>query len=328
MRVLVAGASGYIGRHVVAELVRRGHVVVALVRYPPDTRLAPYLAGARPCLAAGLGDTELALCAREIGPVDAVVSCIAAPSGRPAEAWAVDHDMNHALLRLASRLGAGHFQLLSALCVQRPVLAFQHAKLAFEQALDKAAIDHSIIRPTAFFKSLAGQIERVRQDKPFLLFGQGAGPACVPISETDLAGFMADVLADPRRWNQTLAIGGPGPAVTPQERGDMLFALAGKPSRFRRIPLSLVRSIGWGLAGIGRVSRRAADGAEFARIAHFYATEPMLVTDASSGQPSAAATPRHGQDTLAEFYARAWRDGLAGQRLGDAALFESRSERS
>ena len=325
MRVLVAGASGYIGRHVVAELVRRGHQVVVLLRRAPDANLASFLDGARPCLTPTLGDAALAASAGRIGSVDAVVSCIAASSGRPAEAWAVDHDMNQALLRLATRLGARHFQLLSALCVQRPVLAFQRAKHAFEQALADASIDHSIIRPTAFFKSLAGQIERIRHNKPFLLFGQGPGPACVPISETDLAGFMADVLADDRRWNRTLATGGPGPAVTPHERGEMLFALAGKPSRFRRIPLSLVRSVGCGLAGAGRVSRRAADGAEFARIAYFYATEPMLVADPKSGQPSAAATPRCGRDTLAEFYARTWRKGLDGQRLGDAALFERRS---
>lgn len=325
MRVLVAGASGYIGRHVVAELVRRGHTVVALLRGRPDARLATYLGGARPCITPALDDEALAARAADIGHVDALVSCIAAASGRPAEAWAVDHDMNQALLRLATRLGAGHFQLLSALCVQRPVLAFQRAKHVFEQALATHAIEHSIIRPTAFFKSLAGQIERVRNNKPFLLFGQGAGPACMPISEADLAGFMADVLADRQRWNQILPVGGPGPAVTPQRRGEMLFALAGQPARFRRIPLWLVRSIGGCLDRIGHVSRRAADGAEFARIAYFYATEPMLVADAHSGQPSAAATPRYGQDTLADFYARAWHRGLSGQDLGEAALFKPRA---
>ena len=325
MRVLVAGASGYIGRHVVAELVARGHTVVALLRRLPDAPLARYIDGARPCIAPTLSDEALAARAADIGPVDAVISCIAAPSGRPAEAWAVDYTMNQALLGLARRLGAGHFQMLSALCVQRPVLAFQQAKRAFEQALAQAAIDYSIIRPTAFFKSLAGQIARVRAQKPFLLFGRGPGPACVPISEADLAVFMADVLVDRRRWNQTLAVGGPGPSVTPQERGEMLFALAGRPSRFRRIPLSLVRTIGWGLARAGQVSRGAANGAEFARIAYFYATEPMLVADPATGQPSPEATPRHGQDTLADFYARAWHRGLSGQDLGEAALFKRRA---
>ena len=54
--------------------------------------------------------------------------------------------------------GAKHFVLLSAICVQKPLLAFQAAKLKFEEALQAAGdISYSIVRPTAFFKSLAAQ---------------------------------------------------------------------------------------------------------------------------------------------------------------------------
>lgn len=42
---------------------------------------------------------------------------------------------------------------------QRPLLEFQKAKLAFEEKLMGAGnITYSIVRPTAFFKSLAGQV--------------------------------------------------------------------------------------------------------------------------------------------------------------------------
>jgi hypothetical protein len=51
--------------------------------------------------------------------------------------------------------------LLSAICVQKPTLEFQRAKLAFEAKLQEAGdITYSIVRPTAFFKSLAGQVGR------------------------------------------------------------------------------------------------------------------------------------------------------------------------
>lgn len=53
-------------------------------------------------------------------------------------------------------------------------------------------ISYSIVRPTAFFKSLAGQIELVKQGKPYVMFGDGNLAACKPISEADLAAFMAD----------------------------------------------------------------------------------------------------------------------------------------
>lgn len=53
--------------------------------------------------------------------------------------------------------------LLSAICVQKPLLEFQRAKLELEAELVKAAaarenpVSYSIVRPTAFFKSLAGE---------------------------------------------------------------------------------------------------------------------------------------------------------------------------
>ena len=57
--------------------------------------------------------------------------------------------------------------------MQKPLLGFQQAKLAFEAELQASALTWSIVRPTAFFKSLSGQIARVQAGKPFLLFGNG-----------------------------------------------------------------------------------------------------------------------------------------------------------
>ena len=55
--------------------------------------------------------------------------------------------------------GAAHFILLSAICVQKPLLEFQKAKLKFESDLVATeGMTHSIVRPTAFFKSIAGQV--------------------------------------------------------------------------------------------------------------------------------------------------------------------------
>jgi hypothetical protein len=50
------------------------------------------------------------------------------------------------------------------------------------------------VRPTAFFKSLAGQIELVKTGKPYVMFGDGNLASCKPISEQDLARFMADCI--------------------------------------------------------------------------------------------------------------------------------------
>ena len=116
----------------------------------------------------------------------------------------------------------------------------QRAKLAFEKKLQEADnITHSIVRPTAFFKSLAAQVEVrrrqrrrrgrcaaptprpcpthpqpprhlpppaacpaalqvVKQGAPYVMFGDGTLAACKPISERDLASFIADCVVQVR----------------------------------------------------------------------------------------------------------------------------------
>jgi divinyl chlorophyllide a 8-vinyl-reductase len=132
---------------------------------------------------------------------DALVSCLASRTGAPADAWAIDHRAHVQALDAAQHAGVTQMVLLSAICVQKPRLAFQHAKLAFEKALVESGLTYSIVRPTAYFKSLSGQVERVRQGKPFLLFGDGGLTACKPISDDDLADYLAGCLDDPGRYD-------------------------------------------------------------------------------------------------------------------------------
>lgn len=96
-----------------------------------------------------------------------------------------------------------HFILLSAICVQKPLLEFQKAKLQFESELRAMdGVTHSIVRPTAFFKSLAGQVESVKKGGPYVMFGDGHLAACKPISEEDLAAFMAECVTDTTKRDQ------------------------------------------------------------------------------------------------------------------------------
>jgi divinyl chlorophyllide a 8-vinyl-reductase len=313
-RICVLGGTGTIGRATVAALVRRGYDVVCFVRAPAD------IAGADVRV---VDVTDPASVARDgfAGErFDAVVSCMASRTGVARDAWAIDHRAHANVLGAARPAGVAHFVLLSAICVQKPLLAFQQAKLAFEAALIASGLRHSIVRPTAFFKSLSGQIDRVRSGRPFLIFGDGTLTACKPISDHDLAEYIADCLTDDSRWNRILPIGGPGPAITPRQQGDALFAMLGRPARFTSVPVGLLDVIAGGLGALGRVVPPLAAKAELARIGRYYATESMLVLDPASGRYDADATPSTGSQTLFDFY-RSVVDGGAVPERGDHAVF-------
>ena len=251
---------------------------------------------------------------------DALVSCLASRTGAPADAWAIDHRAHEVALAAAQRAGVTYMVLLSALCVQKPLLAFQHAKLAFEKTLVDSGIAYSIVRPTAFFKSLSGQLERVKRGKPFLVFGDGTLTSCKPIGDDDLADYLAGCLDDESRRNRVLPIGGPGDAITPRQQGERLFELLGRPPRFRQVPVAMLDAIIGVLSTAGHVIPALAAKAELARIGRYYATESMLVLDPSTGRYDAAATPSTGSQTLFDYYASLL-NGTATLERGDHAVF-------
>jgi divinyl chlorophyllide a 8-vinyl-reductase len=313
------GATGTIGRATVRALCDRGHQVVCVMRSPPKAEVGlPAAAEARVC-----DVTDAASLQREGlrgERFDVLVSCMASRTGAPKDAWAIDHAAHVLALQAAQQADVKQMVLLSAICVQKPLLAFQNAKLAFEKALVDSGLTYSIVRPTAFFKSLSGQVQRVKKGKPFLIFGDGQLTACKPISDDDLGDYLAGCLDDPTRHNRVLPIGGPGPAITPREQGEELFRLLGRTPRFKQVPVGLLDTIVAVLGTVGRVLPPLAAKAELARIGRYYATESMLVLDPQTGRYDAAATPSFGRQTLFGYYAQLLA-GQASAERGEHAVF-------
>jgi divinyl chlorophyllide a 8-vinyl-reductase len=321
------GATGTIGRATVRALLRQGHEVVCFVRprAGEDRRqAADDRTASSDALTLRHGDVcdpdSLARDGFRGERFDAVVSCLASRTGTPQDAWAIDHRAHLHALQAAQRAGVTQMVLLSAICVQKPRLAFQQAKLAFERALVASGLTYSIVRPTAFFKSLSGQVARVQQGRPYLLFGDGTLTACKPIGDEDLADYIVGCLDDRSRHDRVLPIGGPGPAITPRQQGEKLFELLGRPPRFRRVPLGLLDGIVGVLGALGHVAPKLAGKAELARIGRYYATESMLVWDPVAQRYDEAATPSTGSETLYDHYARLLRGEVALER-GEHAVF-------
>ena len=313
---MVLGATGTIGQATVKALVERGHEVVCFLRKGSKATL--------PGTTLRFGDVTDPLSLARDGfrgeRFDVLLSCMASRTGAPKDAWAIDHQAHVNALVAARQAGVSHMVLLSAICVQKPLLAFQKAKLAFEQTLIESGLTYSIVRPTAFFKSLSGQIERVKAGKPLLVFGDGRLTACKPISDDDLGAFLASCIEDEALKNRILPIGGPGPAITPLDQAAMLFDLLGREPRVKRVPVGFLDGIIRVLSAVGTLIPQAKEKAELARIGRYYATESMLVLDPATGRYDADATPSTGHDTLRDFYAAVLRGEKTVER-GDHAVF-------
>ena len=75
----------------------------------------------------------------------------------------IDYQATLHCLEASQQVKAGHFVLLSAFCLRNPLLQFQKAKLRFEAKLmEQDDVSWSIVRPTAYFKSVSSQIGRYR----------------------------------------------------------------------------------------------------------------------------------------------------------------------
>ena len=327
MRIALFGATGTIGRATAQVLMDHGHELVCPVRKRAGS-VGDINADHARSLAAGaklhfyegsaVFETQPDFFQRE--RIDAVVSCLASRTGAPADAWAVDYQMHVDMLAHAKAAGIKHFIQLSAICVQKPLLAFQQAKLAFERELMESGLRYSIVRPTAFFKSLSGQLKRVQQGKSFMLYGDGRLTACKPISDHDLAQFIARCLTDTDKYDCILPVGGPGPAITPREQGERLFEMTGMKPRFTQVPVAMLDVIVHVLRVAGFLLPSLAAKAELAKIGRYYATESMLVWDAQLQRYDADATPSFGTQTLFDHYAQLV-TGKQRVDLGEHAVF-------
>jgi len=327
-RVFVVGATGYIGKFVVRELVAREYDVVSFVR--ERSGIGSKTTAEEVC--AQLKGSEVRF--GDVGNMDSllkngirgehfdvVLSCLTSRNGGVKDSWDIDYQATRNSLDAGKAAAATHFVLLSAICVQKPLLEFQRAKLKFEKELKESGLIWSIVRPTAFFKSIAGQVEAVKNGKPYVMFGDGRLTACKPISESDLASYIVNSLEDPAMQNKILPVGGPGKAITPIEQGAMLFELLGRPPKFKKMPIQMFDLIIPVVSLLAKFFPKLEDKAEFARIGKYYCSESMLVLNPKTGKYDADMTPSYGSDTLRDFYQRVLREGLSGQELGEHSMF-------
>lgn len=219
---------GYIGRAVVEESVKRGYHTVALVRnksrLQTEEGRAAYgdsFRGATVVECNVQDKDEVHKILSDL-KVDSIISCLASPSGTKKDAYAIDYQASLNCLRAGQQANAKHYVLLSAFCCRNPLLQLQRAKLKLEAELQaQSDLSYSIVRPTAFFKSVSGQLEAIQNGAPYVLFDDGAVTRCNPIAESELAEYMMDCIIHEDKKSKILNVGGPDEPLTNKRLGEV-----------------------------------------------------------------------------------------------------------
>ncbi len=257
MCVMLLGAGGFIGRHILAELTAHGHEVVAI------TRKAGGLDDAFPAvrfLDMNLARmTEATAWVHHLRNTDIIVNAAGILSGREMEA--VHVDMPRALYAAATAAGVSRVVLISAISARPDVQTdYAQSKLRGEAALRGAGIAWTILRPSLVYGdgSYGGtSLMRGMAGLPWIipLPGRGDFPF-TPIHAGDLAQTVRITCEQERFRDATIEPVGPETLdlreLLRRYRAWLTFGTA----RFLSVPMPVMRLLGrlGDLAGAGPIA--------------------------------------------------------------------------
>ena len=254
--VLVAGATGYLGRYVVAELHSRGHLVRAVVRDRDRARRegpwgSPTLDGLVDEWA--LGNVTDPRFTRDLAAdVEHVVSTLGV-TRQKADPWQIDNLANLAILNSALK-HASSFTYINTLGGDRCPARLTRAKSAFAQTLSVAEINSQIINPPAYFSDMTEVLAMARRGLVTVLRPTAR---INPIHGAHLAVYVVDRMEEGRTG--TWDVGGPD-VLSWRELAHLAFDAVGKRSHILTVPA-------WALPPAlrltGLFSPRLADTARF-----------------------------------------------------------------
>ncbi|HVM25864.1 MAG TPA: complex I NDUFA9 subunit family protein [Candidatus Limnocylindrales bacterium] len=244
LRVAVIGATGFVGRHVVARLAESGHQVVAISRQgrhrtewsrTVEARAADVTTGA------GLGEA--------LAAVDAAVHLVAIPRESKGRTFdQVNVGGTRRTVEAAAEAGVRRFVHLSALgVVADPNLDYLYSKWRGEQIVRESPLDWVVLRPSLLFGAGDGFFSLVRTTlkwwSPGVVAVPGDGSARFqPLAVDDLAHAVERAVVDDDRAGSVYEIGGPD-WVTYREIVDEVMRVTGMRRLKLGMPIPLISAL-------------------------------------------------------------------------------------
>ena len=142
--VFITGASGFMGRRLSEELIRRGHTVRGLVRAGSETRLA------RGCEAVVGDPLDAATYRHRVGPADTFVQLVGVAHPGPTKAAqfrSIDLRSAKEAVSAASGAGIRHFVYVSVAHPAPIMREYIAARTEGEDTIRAAGLNATIVRP-------------------------------------------------------------------------------------------------------------------------------------------------------------------------------------
>ncbi|MDO6603687.1 SDR family oxidoreductase [Arenibacter palladensis] len=236
-KILLAGATGYLGNYIAKELISRNMDTKIIVRKPGKIiDMASKLTGiiqaevTRPETIRG-----------HFHGVDTVISTVGITRQKDGLTYMdVDYGANMNLLDEAKRAGVKKFIYVSVINGQlHRNLKLVEAKEAFVDQLKASGLDYTIIRPNGFFSDMRDFLKMAEKGSVYI-FGKGK-KKFNPIHGADLAQVCVDAINSNKK---EIAVGGPD-ILTHYEVAEMALLASGKPINIIHVPHWLRKSVLW-----------------------------------------------------------------------------------
>ncbi len=281
IKVLVAGATGYLGQYIVKSLKKHGCYTAALVRNTEKVKTIGLDSFLDRCITAEV--TKPSTLKGVCFGFDVVISTIGITRQRDNLTYMdVDFQANMNLLAEAKRAGMKKFIYISVLNAHKMKrLKIIQAKERFVDSLKASGLRYTVIRPNGFFSDMKEFLKMA--DKGVVhLFGKGEFRGN-PIDGEDLAEVVFESIAGNRT---EIEVGGPE-ILTQNQIAHMAFEALHKEGKIRYVPIWIKNII---LALIRFFTPQKVYGP-----IEFFLT--VLTMD--------MVAPRYGRNKLEEFYREA-----------------------
>ena len=253
MRIVVAGGTGFLGRHISSALLRDGHDVAVLGRDPRKVARIRALEGAEGVY----GDVTDAYSLKgTLDGADAAAVAIQFPNypmEQPRKGLTFnryDRQGTQYLVEEAQRAGVERFFYVSGVNVHpRSDRSWYRAKGRAEEIIQDSGLSFSILRPSWAYgpedKALNKfvKIARMSPVVPVPTRFNGARPVdqqIQPVFVEDIARAAATIFSKDETWDRVIEIGGPKPMTMPQVVRTMLEVM-GKRRALVPVPTAVMK---------------------------------------------------------------------------------------